>query len=84
MSQDPAADREAVPTPSFEEIRERAHDLWERHHRSENYELEFWLMAERELRAERMARLEQEADSAEDGAGSAATVNATAAEEPTP
>ena len=34
-------------------IRERAYDLWERHHRPEGYEIEFWIMAERELWAER-------------------------------
>ncbi|UIY45632.1 DUF2934 domain-containing protein (plasmid) [Methylobacterium radiotolerans] len=35
------------------EIRERAYDLWDRHHRPDGYELEFWFMAERELKAER-------------------------------
>ena len=40
------------------EIRERAYDLWERHHRPDGFELEFWFMAERELRAERAARAE--------------------------
>ncbi|MCJ2073146.1 DUF2934 domain-containing protein [Methylobacterium sp. J-030] len=34
-------------------IRERAYDLWDRNHRPAGYELEFWLMAERELKAER-------------------------------
>lgn len=33
-------------------IRERTFDLWERHHRPEGFELQFWFMAERELRAE--------------------------------
>ena len=38
-----------------DEIRERAYDLWDRHHRPEGYDLQFWLMAERELKAERLA-----------------------------
>ena len=41
---------------SLTEIRERAYDLWERHHRPEGFSIELWLMAERELRAEREAR----------------------------
>ena len=42
-----------------DEIRERAYDLWERHHRPDGFELEFWFMAERELRSERAARAER-------------------------
>ncbi|KQP94540.1 DUF2934 domain-containing protein [Methylorubrum extorquens] len=38
---------------TFAEIRERAHELWERNHRPEGLDIEFWLAAERELRAER-------------------------------
>jgi hypothetical protein len=38
---------------TFEEIRERAYELWERNHRPEGFEIEFWLLAERELRNER-------------------------------
>ncbi|MGU3361793.1 DUF2934 domain-containing protein [Methylobacterium sp. M6A4_1b] len=38
---------------TFERIRERAHEIWERNHRPEGFEVEFWLMAERELRAAR-------------------------------
>lgn len=38
---------------TFEQIRERAYELWERHHRPEGFEFEFWLMAERELKPER-------------------------------
>lgn len=38
---------------SFEDIRERAYELWERHHRPEGFEIEFWLLAEREIRTER-------------------------------
>ncbi|WP_337251955.1 DUF2934 domain-containing protein [Methylobacterium sp. NMS14P] len=52
---------EAAPQPSarspdtitFEQIRERAYELWERNHRPEGFEIEFWLLAERELRKER-------------------------------
>ena len=38
---------------SFEQIRERAYELWERNHRPEGFEIEFWLLAERELRSEK-------------------------------
>ena len=61
MSQDPAADDRAEPVLSIEEIRERAYDIWDRNHRPDGYELEFWLMAERELMAEARARLGREA-----------------------
>lgn len=37
---------------SFDAIRERAYELWERHHRPDGFEIEFWLLAERELRTE--------------------------------
>lgn len=37
---------------SFDEIRERAYELWERNHRPEGFEIEFWLLAERELRSD--------------------------------
>ena len=48
------AAEDAAPDPvTPDEIRERAYDLWERHHRPEGYEIEFWIMAERELWAER-------------------------------
>ena len=54
------------PTPSMqtqveriadEQIRERAYDIWERHHRPEGYEMHFWFMAKRELMAERQTRI---------------------------
>ena len=48
-----ARDPDAV---TFEEIRERAYELWERNHRPEGFEIEFWLLAERELRKERERR----------------------------
>ncbi|MFC6789731.1 DUF2934 domain-containing protein [Methylobacterium komagatae] len=44
---------------TFEQIRERAYELWERNHRPEGLEIEFWLIAERELRAERERRKER-------------------------
>ena len=44
---------DAIP---FGEIRERAYELWERNHRPEGFEIEFWLLAERELRKERNRR----------------------------
>ena len=34
-------------------LRERAYDLWDWNHRPNDYELEFWLMAERQRKAER-------------------------------
>jgi hypothetical protein len=37
---------------TIERIRERAYDIWDRNHRPEGFDVEFWLMAERELRAE--------------------------------
>lgn len=39
--------------PTFEEIKQRAYDLWDRNHRPDGFEVRFWLMAERELKAER-------------------------------
>ena len=55
MSLDPRAACPVEPTISHAEIRERAYDLWDRHHRPDGYELEFWFMAERELKTERGA-----------------------------
>lgn len=43
-------------------IRARAYDIWERNHRPDGYEIQFWLLAERELRAE----LESRRDAAEE------------------
>lgn len=51
--------RSGGPAPdaiTFEQIRERAYELWERNHRPEGFEIEFWLLAERELRKERERR----------------------------
>jgi hypothetical protein len=48
---------------TLEQIRERAYDLWERNHRPEGFEIEFWLTAERELKVERDRKLRiREAD----------------------
>jgi hypothetical protein len=43
------ASTNAVPS---ERIRERAFELWDRNHRPEGLDIRFWLLAERELRAE--------------------------------
>ena len=53
MSDGSLVDDAAPLRISSDEIRERAYDLWDRHHRPEGYDLQFWLMAERELKAER-------------------------------
>jgi hypothetical protein len=66
MSQDPSPSGEADPVISPDEIRQRAYDLWDRNHRPEGYELEFWLMAERELKAERRAKPHNEAETGAD------------------
>jgi hypothetical protein len=62
VSQDPSTGEAAGLAPSPDEIRERAYDLWDRHHRPDGYELEFWFMAERELKQERQAKLDNEAE----------------------
>jgi hypothetical protein len=54
---------------TFERIRERAHEIWERNHRPEGFEVEFWLMAERELRAERARNAPKPAAPAQEDAG---------------
>lgn len=36
----------------LERIRERAYELWDRDQRPEGLDIQFWLLAERELRAE--------------------------------
>ncbi|MDB5645100.1 MAG: hypothetical protein JWQ05_769 [Methylobacterium sp.] len=63
---DPRSSRSVEPGPlsasayiKFEQIRERAYDLWERHHRPDDFSIELWLMAERELRAERRVQAEE-------------------------
>ena len=49
---------------SLAAIRARAYDLWERNHRPEGFEIEFWLLAERELRAEQESRRDDAAGAA--------------------
>lgn len=49
---------------TFERIRERAYNIWDRNHRPAGYDVEFWLMAERELRAEAAAATPPHADAA--------------------
>lgn len=56
MSDDQTAPAPAPDAITFEQIRERAYELWERNHRPEGFEIEFWLLAERELRKERERR----------------------------
>lgn len=51
---------QAEPPITPAEIRQRAYELWERNHQPEGFEVEFWLLAERELRAERRAKLPQQ------------------------
>jgi Protein of unknown function (DUF2934) len=41
-----------MPEPTEQEIRERAHQIWERHGKPEGREEEFWQLAEQELRNE--------------------------------
>lgn len=63
---------EPPPDITFEQIRERAYDLWERNHRPYGFEVEFWLLAERELKVERSRSL------APEGAGEARTPGSAA------
>ncbi len=65
----PGAQRTRDPDAlTFEQIRERAYELWERNHRPEGLEIEFWLLAERELRSERERRRAAEPPAAGDDA----------------
>lgn len=61
MSQDPSIGGAADPGLSSDEIRERAYDLWDRNHRPDGYNLQFWFMAERELKTEQKGRLQRDA-----------------------
>ncbi|WP_213770353.1 DUF2934 domain-containing protein [Bradyrhizobium sp. dw_78] len=38
--------------PTEDQIRQRAHEIWERHHRPDGRDEEFWHQAERELQQE--------------------------------
>jgi len=62
VSPDPSADEQAKRLLSIDQIRERAYDLWDRNHRPDGYDLQFWFMAERELKAEQQAKLDNEAE----------------------
>jgi hypothetical protein len=53
VSSDPFIACAAETRIPHDAIRERAYDLWDRYHRPDGYELDFWFMAERELKAER-------------------------------
>ncbi|MEE7441889.1 DUF2934 domain-containing protein [Methylobacterium oryzae] len=60
----------AVPqNPTFTQIRERAYELWERNHRPDGLEVQLWLAAERELRAEMRADLPPDGPAADVGGG---------------
>lgn len=52
MSEDETSARNSDTKISNDQIRERAYEIWERHHRPEGFEAHFWLLAERELLAE--------------------------------
>ncbi|MGU3663080.1 DUF2934 domain-containing protein [Methylobacterium sp. A49B] len=52
--------RADAPAASDAEIRERAYDIWERHHRPEGFGLRSWLLARRELLAGRAAAQQAE------------------------
>ena len=41
-----------MPQPTEQEVRERAHQIWERQGKPEGREEEFWKLAEQELRNE--------------------------------
>ncbi|CAA2106813.1 hypothetical protein MBUL_03856 [Methylobacterium bullatum] len=63
MMRDPTA---RTTGPTFDQIRRRAYELWERNHQPMGFEIEFWLMAEKELRAERDRAARAEATEADD------------------
>ena len=43
----------------LERVRERAYELWDRNHRPEGFDMQFWLLAERELMAAESDMTEQ-------------------------
>ncbi len=57
----------AMPVIAPDRIRARAYELWDRNHRPGGLDMQFWLVAERELKAEdaRKAGHAAEADEAE-------------------
>lgn len=63
MSQESSSQRHSDPIITNDQIRERAYDIWERHHRPEGFEVEFWLLAKQELMAEWNSNVRQETQS---------------------
>ena len=63
MSQESSSQRHSDPIITNDQIRERAYDIWERHHRPDGFEVEFWLLAKQELMAERNSNARQETQS---------------------
>ena len=63
MSQESTPQRHPDPVITNDQIRERAYDIWERHHRPDGFEVEFWLLAKQELMAERNSNVQQETQS---------------------
>ena len=53
--------------PTRQQIRERAYELWERHHRPPGREFEFWLMAEHDLMARDGDEVQQGQEKGEPG-----------------
>lgn len=60
MSQESSSQRHSDPIITNDQIRERAYDIWERHHRPDGFEVEFWLLAKQELMAELNSNVRQE------------------------
>jgi hypothetical protein len=52
MSEDRTSGRNTATEISNDQIRERAYEIWERHHRPEGFGAHFWLLAKQELLAE--------------------------------
>lgn len=63
MSKESSSQRHSDPIITNDQIRERAYDIWERHHRPEGFEVEFWLLAKQELMAEWNSNVRQETQS---------------------
>ena len=63
MSQESSSQRHSDPIITNDQIRERAYDIWERHHRPEGFEVEFWILAKQELMAEWNSNVRQETQS---------------------
>ena len=63
MNQESSSQRQSAPIITNDQIRERAYDIWERHHRPEGFEVEFWLLAKQELMVEWNSNVRQETQS---------------------